>query len=259
MGNTTLTLPKGVVCDKCNNYYARKIEAPILNSTELKALRFKEAIPNKKGIIPPVSGIMNGVPVSLHRISFDSHDLQQFEVMVSFDPKDYNQVVNAESIITPAFTDDTDVKNSIILSRFIAKIALEALAERVIKAEGWESFIIDNSSFDPIRNYARRGGFIEWPCKIRRIYGIDQQFVRNGDNLVQIIHECDFLLIPSDQDNIYESDEISAFCYFIVALWGLEFTINMAGPDEDGLQMYDKWLTEHDSVSPLYWRKKQEN
>jgi hypothetical protein len=40
LGNTTLTLPPGVVCDKCNHYFARKIEKPLLESAEIIALRF---------------------------------------------------------------------------------------------------------------------------------------------------------------------------------------------------------------------------
>jgi hypothetical protein len=32
LGNTTRTLPKGVVCDTCNNYFARKVEKPFLEA-----------------------------------------------------------------------------------------------------------------------------------------------------------------------------------------------------------------------------------
>ncbi len=54
LGNTTSVLPKGIVCDKCNNYFSRKIEQPFLESPAIKTLRFQEAIPNKRGKVPPV-------------------------------------------------------------------------------------------------------------------------------------------------------------------------------------------------------------
>ena len=38
-GNSTSVLPKGIVCDKCNNYFARKIESPFLNSEAILQLR----------------------------------------------------------------------------------------------------------------------------------------------------------------------------------------------------------------------------
>jgi len=40
--------------------------------------------------------------------------------------------------------------------------------------------------------------------------------------------------------------------YFVLALFGQEYTINMGGPDVDG---YLLWLQEHDNASPLYYGK----
>lgn len=31
LGNDELILDKGIVCDKCNNYFSREIENPVLN------------------------------------------------------------------------------------------------------------------------------------------------------------------------------------------------------------------------------------
>ena len=46
-GNSTAILPKGVVCDKCNNYIGRKIESPFLNSEAILLLRQELALENK--------------------------------------------------------------------------------------------------------------------------------------------------------------------------------------------------------------------
>jgi hypothetical protein len=51
LGNTTTVLPRGFVCDKCNNYFARKVEGPFLNSPAMLALRHLEAVGNKRGRI----------------------------------------------------------------------------------------------------------------------------------------------------------------------------------------------------------------
>lgn len=40
--------------------------------------------------------------------------------------------------------------------------------------------------------------------------------------------------------------------YFVVALWGIEFAINMAGPEISG---YEDWLKTHNGESPLYCKK----
>ena len=52
LGNIKHTLPRGVVCDKCNQYFARKIERPLLESEMFKFLRANRRIPNKRGRIP---------------------------------------------------------------------------------------------------------------------------------------------------------------------------------------------------------------
>src|SRR5688572_24033225 len=66
--NKRNTLPKGIVCDSCNNYFARKVENPFLSSTAIKTLRFHQAIPSKKGKIPSIKAILNGkFPVTLYQ------------------------------------------------------------------------------------------------------------------------------------------------------------------------------------------------
>ena len=48
-GNSISILPKGSVCDKCNNYFARKIESPFLNSEVVLQLRQELEINNREG------------------------------------------------------------------------------------------------------------------------------------------------------------------------------------------------------------------
>ncbi|MGH8490521.1 MAG: HNH endonuclease [Gammaproteobacteria bacterium] len=57
LGNTEHVLPRGWVCDKCNNYFAREVEKPFLDSLYGRCSRFEMAIANKKGRIPRAAGI----------------------------------------------------------------------------------------------------------------------------------------------------------------------------------------------------------
>ena len=54
LGNSKHVLPQGIVCDKCNNYFARKIEKPILDSEYFTHSRFINYLPNKRGRVPPI-------------------------------------------------------------------------------------------------------------------------------------------------------------------------------------------------------------
>lgn len=54
IGNKNDVLPQGIVCDKCNNYFSRKIEKQVLNSGVIKTVRSRLQIESKKGRIPPI-------------------------------------------------------------------------------------------------------------------------------------------------------------------------------------------------------------
>jgi hypothetical protein len=67
LGNKDYVLPRGWVCDKCNNYLARKVEAPFLDSVYGRNSRFEMQVENKKGVIPTtlrtsISGGMSKSP-----------------------------------------------------------------------------------------------------------------------------------------------------------------------------------------------------
>src|SRR6476660_7819705 len=57
-GNTSLVLPKGVVCDKCNNYFARGVEKPFLESDAIRVLRFHQGLGSKRRRVPSLTGLI---------------------------------------------------------------------------------------------------------------------------------------------------------------------------------------------------------
>ena len=55
LGNFEIVLPAGVVCDRCNNYFARKLEGPVLACGAFLEHRFAGCLPNKSGRVPAVA------------------------------------------------------------------------------------------------------------------------------------------------------------------------------------------------------------
>lgn len=253
LGNKSFILPLGYVCDKCNNYFAREVEKPFLELSEIRLLRFQEAIPNKKNRMPIIEGMFNGCfPVKLKRKL--SHDEVINEVEVTQDVTNIlldnsNKEMN---IIVPAFTNEIQLQSSLVISRFLAKMALEAFAEKVKNVENSLEELVEDKQFDAIRNHARLGIGKNWPCSIRRIYDYDKIWEYSDGKIGQMVHESDFLMIEISGGVEKNAKLVCAELYFIVALWGIEFAINMAGPEIGG---YEKWLREHNNISPLYFGK----
>lgn len=235
LGNTTLTLPRGVVCDKCNNYFARKIEKPLLGSAEIIALRFHQRIPSKKKIIPSMTGTVGPSAPVIVQPYLEGPILASVDASPEALDLLFNH--NADVINIPEFRDSWD---ETLTSRFLAKVAVEALAVRLVRYEGGVSYLATEAQFDPIRNFARRGGRHPWPYHNRRIYPADRMWTMPDGRKVQRVHESEILHTAQGE------------YYFVLALFGLELTINYGEPTISG---YLDWLNRHDNASPLYFGK----
>ncbi|MBF4377416.1 hypothetical protein EAY46_31065, partial [Vibrio anguillarum] len=157
---------RGVVCDKCNNYFARKVEKPFLSSPNTEALRFHQEIPNKRNKLPTITGELEGLsrPVSVNRednnLIITLEDNEQYEAIVKGTTKQLYTLTS------------TNIPTSKDVSRFLAKMAVEALAKR-LSGKLLET-IIDDTQLDTIREHARLGKTDNWPCSIRRIYSANK-------------------------------------------------------------------------------------
>lgn len=237
LGNEDHVLPRGWVCDGCNNYLATKVEKPFLDSLYGRNSRSSMCIPNKRGRIPPAEGW---------------HAQSRTRVEVLYAPREDICVGAApgedesrwvESLQTDAHgtlyipTPDTPESNN-ITARFIAKVALEVLALRCIGIAGWNDELVDMPELDELRRYVRRGiPNLLWPVHIRRIYAQDFLFPDDVHGPHQVLHEFDILHTPAGE-------------YFVVmAILGLEYVINLGGPELDG---YHEWLKSNGGKSPLY-------
>ena len=63
-------LRPGIVCDSCNNYFAVKVEKPLLEQPYFQLVRARNDIQNKKGRSVPEKGMIwhpKGGPVDIYR------------------------------------------------------------------------------------------------------------------------------------------------------------------------------------------------
>nr|WP_299415543.1 HNH endonuclease [uncultured Emticicia sp.] len=188
LGNKSHILQKGVVCDECNNYFSLKIEKPVLEQEFFKNLRHRNKISSKKGRIPEGKVI---VPYFLSEGSVKFH---KNNTIISLDSNAFQAIVDGKisKLIVPYNT--TPLEKDRTLSRFLGKMALEALFDRISDAKNSRIFFINNSDFDPLRDYVRYNkGKQIWNYSIRKVYEEDEQFQYNLE-ILDMIFEYDFLL-----------------------------------------------------------------
>lgn len=245
LGNEEHVLPPGVVCDACNNYFASSIEQVVLESGEFKTARFSMVIPNKRNRVPSVDGMLLPLQPGMtlgQAARFHRADVSRNAEDGSYNlfPEDAAAAAVADGRITRMIIPGTGPKpDRIVFDRFLGKVAVEAMAARLLKnaPEMLEEFVQDDQ-IDILRNYARYGKQgLEWPYSERRIYPADFSFPTPDGDSHEVLHEFDFL--HTEQGEMY----------FVLAILGTEYAINMAGPDFEG---YTQWLTDHGGISPLY-------
>ncbi len=237
LGNTEHILPKGWVCDSCNNYIARKVEKPFLDSIFGRHSRFWMQVPNKKGRIPSAIGLH---PKSRSKIEL-IHSKDEGLCVVAADRENESAFIaslknnpGGRFYIPVSDLPDADY----VTARFIAKIALEVLAHRCCEIPGWNEEVVNKPELDELRNYVRIGKPNKiWPLNIRRIYKQDFQFSDSTHGEYQVLHEYDILVTNGGEH------------YAVIAIFGVEFVINLGGPELDG---YQNWFKNNEGRSPLY-------
>ena len=226
-------MPPGVVCDRCNNYFARKIEGPLLETEYFRHARATMQVENKRKRVPPQFGVIPQLrmPADVwldgQSITVQPHDRSrdgEFERFLLTNKGGSLWLPN------PTQFDDR------LMSRFLGKVAIEALAKRLSGTEGWREEMLSQEAMEPLRRYVRIGDQKEsWRFSRRRLYPQHQSF--GSDKApYQILHEFDFL---------YTRD---CELIFVLALFGEEFAINMGGSETE---RYEEYLQESKGTSLL--------
>jgi len=236
LGNLEYVLPAGWVCDACNNYLSREVEKPFLDSIYGKWSRFLVQVPSKRGRIPPVIGfhVQSLTTVTL----FYGKDGQLYVGAAA--GEDESRWVASLVRRTPGtlYVLSSDLPDAdYVTARFIGKVALEVLAHKCREVPSWNDEVVDKPELEELRRYVRIGTpKTVWPVHIRRIYPEDCRFVDARYGRHQVLHEWTILATAAGE------------FYVVVAIFGVEYTINLGGPELDGF--YD-WLKENGDRSPL--------
>lgn len=238
LGNLNHVLPAGVVCDACNNYFSREVEKPFMALPGISLLRAHEALPSKKGIIPASAAVMNG----RHPAQIRRQLSGPVKAVVDVPTEAFKELLLGSGNGVLIMLVEGPIPAGPAVSRFMAKVAVEFMAQRLLTKADLLEGIIDDQAIDPLRNHARRGQPLEWPVHRRRIYESSKQWAHEENTITQIVHESDFIFL----------DERSL--YFVLALFGMEYAINCG---EREVTKYETWLESHGGVSPLYYGKNE--
>jgi len=131
LGNKNAILPKGLVWDSCNNYFARKIEKELLNTPFYKLLRSRYGIESKKGKIPlDIGYLSNGNEIGIDFNNFITSNQGILKVAI---PKksDFIKTFIEGDIKEIYIPLSINLEKSIVVSRFLAKVGIEVIAHNL--------------------------------------------------------------------------------------------------------------------------------
>lgn len=242
IGNKQKVLPIGIVCDACNNYFSIKVENLILSDISLRNIRAFYQVPNKRNRLQSLLGEIGGTGIKVNlKIKGRKMDIQpENEKDRSRVEEHFHSKLTEDNFSPLLFAIDINPPKK-EMSRFLAKMALEALAYRFLKNEDLINSLIDDPHYDLIRNYARLGTcFKEWPYHQRRIFPDDTKMRHpKTGKWVQAGFGFEIFLTPRPET------------YFAFLFYGMEFVINLGGPSIKG---YEDWLIENNNISPAIER-----
>lgn len=233
LGNENHILAKGLVCDSCNNYFSVKIEKPLLEQPYFQNLRFRNNIRTKRGNLVVDKALMYSkkyrkwVNVQVDEESIIINNEEDFKIITS-EPQG--------SMIMVDFREPE--RENVLLSRFLAKAALEPLVYRNCDSIEWIIEVLNKKELDPLREYARYGKGQLWEYNQRRIYDEEDRFYDSihHPEPYEILHEFDFLYIDEK------------YLFYILVIMGIEYVINLG---ETKIELYNNWLVQNEDVSPL--------
>lgn len=213
----------------------KEVERPFLESAAITLLRFHQAVPSKRGVVPRVMGML--LPQFPAECWKEPKDFFACHVMLGPDGVRHLLTSTSAQIALPT---RGPAPSDRVVSRFLAKVGLEAMAEKLVAHPDGLEYLATEPQLDMVRDHARRGTTPDWPFSLRRIYDVDRKWIDEAGTAVQVVHEFDLLQTEAGE------------WYFVLAIFGLELALNMGGPEIDG---YSQWLKCNSNASPLYWGK----
>lgn len=199
-------------------------------------------MPNKRGRPPSLHGFLAGTEVEIGLRLRDSgleiqperqSQAEEFSHYLHADEK-------AERPTVFLFERPMDPPKT-LMSRLLAKMALELLCLRLLRDPHLIERLIEDDHWERIRRWARFGdNFDVWPYATRSVFP-EETLMRHPETglWVQAGYSLD----------LFVTKRRETFLAFI--LYGHEFVINSGGPSVRG---YEEWLGQHHGISPLIER-----
>ena len=229
-GNNTAILRKGIVCDKCNNYFARKVEQPFLESDAVRRLRQELEIENRNGKVIKEYPYPRVGQEYVKQISSDCYLIYAQEEMtqetIAKKVAEYQEYM--------AETDKALLKEDFYVSRLLAKMAIEYFIFRCGSTDEVCEYVGTDPVFEDIRNYARYGSRKTWIYSARRICARNEAY--QGDPFSAVNCEADYLFLGNGE------------VYFIIIMFGMEYAICLNHSETEG---YKDFLKKNNGESPL--------
>jgi len=204
-------------------------------------------VPSKKGKLPFVLGHMYGTDIKVGmRLGKDKRpelraerqgDIPRIRQVAS------DAATRGESSVF-VFEQRAESPPQREMSRFLCKMALEALYQRFAADPELIALLIDEPHYDRIRDFARRGNeALIWPYRERPIFPEETEMRHpTTGKWVQFGFGYDLFMTRSRETYF-------AFCYY-----GTEYVLNVGGPSLLG---FDQWLAEFSDASPFLLRHKR--
>ena len=245
LGNKEHILPKGYVCDTCNNYFSVKIEKELLSQPYFASMRRRNDIRTKHGRYAKENFIFP----SVMDISPVSYNPEEKIVYI-----DNDSVINAiiSGRCTKAYSlfyEEPDYPN-VIMSRFLAKCAYEYFLYNMGK-DNYDLCVQEylgrgKDLLKELRKYARYGVGKYWQYNQRRIYSEGDYFYNQDENICyEILHEMKLFV---KEHKHFQNGNVEAEIYFVMAIAGIEYAICLSDPD---ISEYQKWIEGNKGLSPL--------
>ncbi|RZK26142.1 MAG: HNH endonuclease [Flavobacterium sp.] len=232
LGNTQFILRRGIVCDKCNNYFSHTFEQGLLDLPFFKEIRHKLNAKSKKGKIPNGKGFV--VDPSFGELEFHKDRGLEESIIVNEQVKlkDSGEI----KVFVPVYS--SPGSDNVFVSKFLGKMAIEAL---VIYAEWYKckiEDIVNQKPYEALKNYVRRGKKGQfWQYYVRSLYHPDAGF--------QDPKTGDYFKVTSSFTFIYSGTSKVFFQYLIM---GTELTIDLINDNTDDIQ---RWFVENNGKSPV--------
>lgn len=235
LGNKNHTLQKGIVCDSCNQYFSTKIEKEVLDLPYFRSLRNRNFIPSKKNNIPNEVGFFGDLKSG--KVEILGNEGKTLQILVEKN-EIFEKILKGEYKSFKIPIHRRPPKKHVLLSRFIGKIALEALAQKIKHSQNWNNDFINDEGLDFLREYVRYGKGKYWNYYVRKIYDEEETFInpKKTDKPYQILNEYDFIQIEEK------------YLVFICIIMGIEYSLIL---NDQKTTVYENWLTKNNQINSL--------